>query len=119
MIIIATLLGYSLLFLGVIIGNVLLGTYANLNEGNPFSLKKMLNGLLKGLLIAVSTLITALVYDQVNITAGISNIELSPNNLMITGILFYLYKNYENLKKILNIQIGTSTSDTNEVGDNN
>lgn len=91
-------LGLAVLF------NILMGVYNNMTQlKEQFSVKKLLQGLLRAVIVGVCFVIFAVIYDKVVGVVKLGTFELTPDTIIITSIVFYTTKGLNNLLKILGL----------------
>lgn len=91
-------LGLAVLF------NILMGVYNNMTQlKEQFSVKKLLQGLLRALIVGVCFVIFAVIYDKVVGVVKLGTFELTPDTIIITSIVLYTSKGLNNLLKILGL----------------
>ena len=91
-------LGLAVLF------NILMGVYNNMTQlKEQFSVKKLLQGLLRAVIVGVCFVIFAIIYDKVVGVVKLGTFELTPDTIIITSIVFYTTKGLNNLLKILGL----------------
>lgn len=85
----------------VIIINILLGTYYNINLSEcKFNIKIFLTGIIKACIIAISFIGIAYCFD----TTDIGAIGVSPDLIINSAIVLYMGKSIQNLMKILGVE---------------
>lgn len=91
-------LGLAVLF------NILMGVYNNMTQlKEQFSVKKLLQGLLRAVIVGVCFVIFAVIYDKVVGVVKLGAFELTPDTIIVTSIVFYTTKGLNNLLKILGL----------------
>jgi len=89
-----------------IVGHSLLGIYNNVFQlKEHFSIKRLVEGLWKAVVIASAFIITAVLYDKLFGVIELGNIELAPDLLMLSICLMYLTKMLVKLKDIFQLDI--------------
>ena len=90
--------------------NILLGVYNNINVANcNFDIKKLLNGIIKAIIIIVAFIGIAYCFD----ITDLNSLGLTPDMIVNTAIILYVSKSLQNLTKILGIE--TSLKKTNTI----
>ena len=103
--------------------NVLLGLYNNIGvEGYKFDVRKLINGLIKAVIIIVAFIGIAYCFD----ITDLNSLGLTPDMIVNTAIILYVGKSLQNLTKILGVEaslkktntttITESTSDNSDMG---
>ena len=103
--------------------NVLLGLYNNIGvERYKFDVRKLINGLIKAVIIIVAFIGIAYCFD----VTDLNSLGLTPDMIVNTAIILYISKSLQNLTKILGIEtslkktntttITESTSDNSDIG---
>lgn len=103
--------------------NVLLGLYNNIGvERYKFDVRKLINGLIKAVIIIVAFIGIAYCFD----VTDLNSLGLTPDMIVNTAIILYISKSLQNLTKILGIEtslkktntttITKSTSDNSDMG---
>ena len=103
--------------------NVLLGLYNNIGvERYKFDIRKLINGLIKAVIIIVAFIGIAYCFD----VTDLNSLGLTPDMIVNTAIILYISKSLQNLTKILGIEtslkktntttITESTSDNSDMG---
>lgn len=103
--------------------NVLLGLYNNIGvERYKFDIRKLINGLIKAVIIIVAFIGIAYCFD----VTDLNSLGLTPDMIVNTAIILYISKSLQNLTKILGIEtslkktntttITKSTSDNSDMG---
>ena len=103
--------------------NVLLGLYNNIGvEGYKFDVRKLINGLIKAVIIIVAFIGIAYCFD----ITDLNSLGLTPDMIVNTAIILYVGKSLQNLAKILGVEaslkktntttITESTSDNSDMG---
>ena len=103
--------------------NVLLGLYNNIGvERYKFDVRKLINGLIKAVIIIVAFIGIAYCFD----VTDLNSLGLTPDMIVNTAIILYISKSLQNLTKILGIEtslkktntttITESTSDNSDMG---
>lgn len=92
-------------YLGVaVLINFATGIYQNINIfGYKFDYKKLINGIIKMLIIVGTFIGGAFIYDKIG-TLNIGDLELTPNIIIISAIVMYFSKAMLNLKTILELE---------------
>lgn len=81
--------------------NIALGMYYKIGKTKvSFDWKVLLQGVIKALIIGLSFMGLAYVFDKVDL----GSIEINPNIVMTSGIVLYVTKDLENLMKILGLK---------------
>ena len=103
--------------------NVLLGLYNNIGvERYKFDIRKLINGLIKAVIIIVAFIGIAYCFD----ITDLNSLGLTPDMIVNTAIILYVGKSLQNLTKILGVEtslkktntttITESTSDNSDMG---
>lgn len=88
--------------------NVLLGIYNNIGvEGYKFDIRKLINGLIKAVIIIAAFIGIAYCFD----ITDLNSLGLTPDMIVNTAIILYIGKSLQNLTKILGVE--TSLKKTN------
>lgn len=91
--------------------NIILGTYYNININfQHFDWKKMLIGIIKGVIVATAFVGLAYCFDATETVIDIGTFELTPTMIMQTSIAIYMVKDVTALANILKVK---KSSDTN------
>lgn len=84
--------------------NFTTGIYQNINVfGYKFDFKKLVNGIIKMLIIVGSFVGGAFIYEKIG-TLNIGTIELTPDIIIISAVIMYFTKGMINLKEILKLE---------------
>ena len=103
--------------------NVLLGLYNNIGvEGYKFDIRKLINGLIKAVIVIVAFIGIAYCFD----ITDLNSLGLTPDMIVNAAIVLYIGKSLQNLTKILGVEtslkktstttITESTSDNSDMG---
>lgn len=103
--------------------NVLLGLYNNIGvEGYKFDIRKLINGLIKAVIIIVAFIGVAYCFD----ITDLNSLGVTPDMIVNTAIILYIGKSLQNLAKVLGVEtsskkaktttITESTSDNSDMG---
>ena len=103
--------------------NVLLGIYNNIGvEGYKFDIRKLINGLIKAVIVIVAFIGIAYCFD----ITDLNSLGLTPDMIVNAAIVLYIGKSLQNLIKILGVEtslkktntttITESTSDNSDMG---
>ena len=103
--------------------NVLLGLYNNIGvERYKFDIRKLINGLIKAVIIIVAFIGIAYCFD----ITDLNSLGLTPDMIVNAAIVLYIGKSLQNLTKILGVEtslkktntttITESTSDNSDMG---
>ncbi|MEI3530694.1 MAG: hypothetical protein V8Q75_06540 [Bacilli bacterium] len=91
-------LGLAVLF------NILMGSYNNIAKlKQNFSWKKLLEGIVKALIVAICFVSFATIYDKIFGIVKIGDMELKPDVIILSSIVLYTTKGVNNLLKILGL----------------
>jgi len=105
-------------YLGIAVGvNILLGLFYNvraLHQG--FSDEKLLTGISKAIIVGVSFISLAFVFDKMDISVELGDYLIKPDLLLYSAIIVYLSKDLVNLKNVL--KVGTLSEGTNKILNN-
>lgn len=103
--------------------NILLGLYNNIGvEGYKFDIRKLINGLIKAVIVIVAFIGIAYCFD----ITDLNSLGLTPDMIVNAAIVLYIGKSLQNLIKILGVEtslkkanttiITESTSDNSDMG---
>ena len=103
--------------------NVILGLYNNIGvERYKFDIRKLINGLIKAVIIIVAFIGIAYCFD----VTDLNSLGLTPDMIVNTAIILYISKSLQNLTKILGVEtslkkistttITKNTSDNSDMG---
>lgn len=103
--------------------NVLLGLYNNIGvEGYKFDIRKLINGLIKAVIIIIAFIGVAYCFD----ITDLNSLGVTPDMIVNTAIILYIGKSLQNLAKVLGVEtsskkaktttITESTSDNSDMG---
>ena len=111
-----TIINY-LPYLGIAIAiNILLGMYHNIaNLKENFSWQKLLSGHFKAVIVSLSFIGTAVVFEKMSISVNMSSYNLKPDILLFSAIGLYIAKDLENLAKILGVEGNEADVDVEEI----
>ena len=103
-----TILNY-LPALGIaVLVNIALGLYYNVEKiGNIFSVKTLLIGLVKALIIVSAFCGLSYCFDITGAVIDFGVFELTPEAIMIAALILYMSKGCTNLAKILGVEKAT------------
>lgn len=92
--------------------NILMGIYNNVSVENcKFDFRKLLNGIIKAIIIIVSFIGIAYCFD----VTDLSSIGVTPDLVVNAAIVLYVGKAMQNIMKVIGVtQIGNKTSSTVE-----
>ena len=91
-------LGLAVLF------NILMGAYNNIAKlKQDFSWKKLLEGLVKAIIVSVCFIAFAVIYDKVFGVIKVGSIDVAPDVIILSSIVLYTTKGVNNLLKILGL----------------
>lgn len=91
-------LGLAVLF------NILMGAYNNIAKlKQDFSWKKLLEGLVKAIIVSVCFIAFAVIYDKVFGVIKVGSIDVAPDAIILSSIVLYTTKGVNNLLKILGL----------------
>lgn len=95
--------------------NVLLGLYNNIGvEGYKFDVRKLINGLIKAVIIIVAFIGVAYCFD----ITDLNSLGLTPDMIVNTAIILYVGKSLQNLTKILGIETSLKKTNTTTITEN-
>ena len=105
------------------VSSQLIGLYNNIGvERYKFDVRKLINGLIKAVIIIVAFIGIAYCFD----VTDLNSLGLTPDMIVNTAIILYISKSLQNLTKILGIEtslkktntttITKSTSDNSDMG---
>lgn len=99
--------------------NVLLGLYNNIGvEGYKFNIRKLINGLIKAVIVIVAFIGVAYCFD----ITDLNSLGLTPDMIVNAAIVLYIGKSLQNLTKILGVETSlkktNTTTITESVSDN-
>lgn len=95
--------------------NVLLGLYNNIGvEGYKFDVRKLINGLIKAVIIIVAFIGIAYCFD----ITDLNSLGLTPDMIVNTAIILYVGKSLQNLAKILGIETSLKKTNTTTITEN-
>ena len=91
-------LGLAVLF------NILMGAYNNIAKlKQDFSWKKLLEGLVKAIIVSVCFIAFAVIYDKVFGVIKVGSIDVAPDAIILSSIVLYTTKGVNILLKILGL----------------
>lgn len=92
--------------------NVLLGLYHNIGvEGYKFDIRKLINGLIKAVIIIVAFIGIAYCFD----ITDLNSLGLTPDMIVNTAIILYVGKSLQNLTKILGVEASLKKTNTTTI----
>lgn len=92
--------------------NVLLGLYNNIGvERYKFDVRKLINGLIKAVIIIVAFIGIAYCFD----VTDLNSLGLTPDMIVNTAIILYISKSLQNLTKILGIETSLKKTNTTTI----
>lgn len=95
--------------------NVLLGIYNNIGvEGYKFDIRKLINGLIKAVIIIVAFIGIAYCFD----ITDLNSLGLTPDMIVNTAIILYIGKSLQNLTKILGVETSLKKINTTTITEN-
>lgn len=95
--------------------NVLLGIYNNIGiEGYKFDIRKLINGLIKAVIIIVAFIGVAYCFD----ITDLNSLGITPDMIVNTAIILYIGKSLQNLTKILGVEASLKKTNTTTIKEN-
>ena len=95
--------------------NVLLGIYNNIGiEGYKFDIRKLINGLIKAIIIIVAFIGVAYCFD----ITDLNSLGLTPDMIVNTAIILYIGKSLQNLAKVLGVETSLKKTNTTTITEN-
>lgn len=95
--------------------NVLLGLYNNIGvERYKFDVRKLINGLIKAVIIIVAFIGIAYCFD----ITDLNSLGLTPDMIVNTAIILYVGKSLQNLTKILGVEASLKKTSTTTITEN-
>ena len=95
--------------------NVLLGLYNNIGvERYKFDVRKLINGLIKAVIIIVAFIGIAYCFD----ITDLNSLGLTPDMIVNTAIILYVGKSLQNLTKILGVEASLKKTRTTTITEN-
>ena len=95
--------------------NVLLGIYKNIGiEGYKFDVRKLINGLIKAVIIIVAFIGVAYCFD----ITDLNSLGITPDMIVNTAIILYIGKSLQNLTKILGVEASLKKTNTTTIKEN-
>ena len=95
--------------------NVLLGLYNNIGvERYKFDVRKLINGLIKAVIIIVAFIGIAYCFD----ITDLNSLGLTPDMIVNTAIILYVGKSLQNLTKILGVEASLKKISTTTITEN-
>lgn len=92
--------------------NVLLGLYNNIGvERYKFDVRKLINGLIKAVIIIVAFIGIAYCFD----ITDLNSLGLTPDMIVNTAIILYVGKSLQNLTKILGVEASLKKTNTTTI----
>lgn len=86
-------------------GNIILGLYYNIGKKKfKFELSKLIDGLLKALVISYGFISSSLIFDKMIGTVDLGIIEVEPKILLFSAIVLFTSKILIKLKDILKVE---------------
>lgn len=92
-------------YLGITVSiNILLGLFCNVRTLHErFSEKKLFTGISKAIIVSVSFICLAFVFDKMDLAIALGDYLIEPDLLLYSAIIVYLSKALVNLQNILGI----------------
>ena len=95
--------------------NVLLGLYNNIGvEGYKFDIRKLINGLIKAVIVIVAFIGIAYCFD----ITDLNSLGLTPDIIVNAAIVLYIGKSLQNLTKILGVETSLKKTNTTTITEN-
>ena len=95
--------------------NVLLGLYNNIGvEGYKFDVRKLINGLIKAVIIIVAFIGVAYCFD----ITDLNSLGVTPDMIVNTAIILYIGKSLQNLAKVLGVETSLKKTNTTTITEN-
>lgn len=95
--------------------NVLLGLYNNIGvEGYKFDIRKLINGLIKAVIVIVAFIGIAYCFD----ITDLNSLGLTPDMIVNAAIVLYIGKSLQNLTKILGVETSLKKTNTTTITEN-
>ena len=92
--------------------NVLLGIYKNIGiEGYKFDVRKLINGLIKAVIIIVAFIGVAYCFD----ITDLNSLGVTPDMIVNTAIILYIGKSLQNLAKVLGVETSSKKANTTTI----
>jgi hypothetical protein len=100
-------------YLGVAVSvNLMLGVYYNVaGIKEAFSWAKFFTGIFKAVIVSLSFIGAAVVFDKLGVVLALGEYTLKPDVVLLSAIALYLGKDMENLVKILGVKKLVETDD--------
>lgn len=96
--------------------NILLGMYNNISiEKQNFDWKKLLQGAIKAVIVALTFLGLSYCFDATGAGIDLGTFELTPSLIMISAISIYMVKGVTTLASILGIKTSNSIRENSSV----